>query len=129
MGMFSWCCKGCNKELIEGEVVRINGHQGLYDGYGRAGDFDYGESSYLDGDNWDHGSPTKEPVCWHEACYQAASPEKQKDKTGSKNAPNQGFGAPDPRFMPNMKSVPHEALGCSEIIRPPSEEFEEHPLR
>ena len=80
MGMFSWCCKGCGHELIMNEYVRMNGCKGTYDGYGGcSGGFDYnGCGSDL--------------ACWHEACYQKATPEQRLDKTPSDHAPDQGFG-------------------------------------
>ncbi len=78
MGMFSWCCNGCGHELHTDEVVRINGCVGVYDGYGRAGNFDY---------------QSGDPVCWHEYCYQdAAKDYGELDETPSKHAENQGFG-------------------------------------
>lgn len=75
--MFSWCCKGCGHELHMNELVRMDGCVGEYDGYGRAGNFDY-----------DSG----DPVCWHEYCYQNASDQRKLDTTPSKYAENQGFG-------------------------------------
>lgn len=77
MGMFSWKCKGCGRELVEGERVRLNGCKGEYDGYGRAGGFDY------DGED---------PVAWHQRCYKKATTEQKLDETPSEHAPNQGFG-------------------------------------
>lgn len=82
-----------------GEKVRLDSCPGEYDGYGRAGDFAYEDQGYLDGSNWVDGEPVKEPVAWHEVCFQEASPQAKADMTGSENAPNQGFGEPDPRFM------------------------------
>ena len=82
-----------------GERVRLDGCVGHYDGYGRAGDFAYEDRGYLDGANWVNGNPVREPVAWHEACFQEASPSQKADTTGSENAPNQGFGAADPRFL------------------------------
>lgn len=80
MGMFSWCCKGCGHELKEDEYVRMNGCKGVYDGYGRnTGGFDYHEAD-------------SEPACWHELCYQQATPELKLDETASRHARNQGFG-------------------------------------
>ena len=80
MGMFSWCCKGCGHEIHEGELVRMNGCVGIYDGYGRAGGFDYQGAS-------------GEPSCWHECCYKNATTEQKLDDSSSKYASNQGFGA------------------------------------
>lgn len=80
MGMFSWCCKGCGHEIHEGELVRMNGCVGIYDGYGRAGGFDYQGAS-------------GEPSCWHEYCYKNATTEQKLDDSSSKHASNQGFGA------------------------------------
>jgi hypothetical protein len=80
MGMFSWCCKGCGHELITNEYVRMNGCKGTYDGYGGcSGGFDYED---CDG----------EPSCWHEVCYQKATPEQKLDESPSDHAPDQGFG-------------------------------------
>lgn len=80
MGMFSWCCKGCGYELKSGEYVRLNGCKGEYDGYGgNDGGFDYHRAN-------------KEPIAWHEACYQKATPVQKIDETPSKWAKNQGFG-------------------------------------
>ena len=59
MGMFSFECKGCDQELKMDEEVRLNGCKGIYDGYGRAGNFDY-----------DGGG---EPVAWHQKCYHEAT--------------------------------------------------------
>ena len=87
MGMFSWICKGCGLELHEGELVRLNGCKGTYDGYGRAGGFD------ADGD--------LDPRAWHEACYQAATSAQKLDETPSKHAPNQGFGFALEKYMPH----------------------------
>jgi hypothetical protein len=75
VGMFSWCCKGCEHELCVGEYVRLGMHKEEYDGYGGSYEVDY------------------EPVAWHQACYEAASTEEKLDETPSKPAPNQGFGS------------------------------------
>ena len=80
MGMFSWCCKGCGHELHEGELVRLNGCEGQYDGYGGAGGFDYGSGSGSD------------PSAWHVRCYNAATDKEKLDDSPSKHASNQGFG-------------------------------------
>ena len=87
MGMFSWCCKGCGQELHEGELVRLNGSKGIYDGYGNAGGYSYEDSEV-------------EPYAWHEACYQKATDKQKLDETPSKNAPNQGFGRARIEFAP-----------------------------
>ena len=79
MGMFSWECKGCKHELKEGEYVRLNGSIGTYDGYGRAGGFEY-SGSY------------EEPSAWHVRCYNNASVEDRLSDEPSEHAPNQGFG-------------------------------------
>ena len=81
MGMFSFVCKGCGRELKGDEIVRLNGCVGEYDSYGRAGGFEY-SGSY------------DEPRAWHERCYQEATPEQKLDETPSKHARNQGFGYP-----------------------------------
>ena len=81
MGMFSFVCKGCGRELHEHEIVRLNGCVGEYDGYGGAADFEY-SGSY------------DEPRAWHEKCFQEANAEQQLDMTPSDHARNQGFGYP-----------------------------------
>lgn len=86
MGMFSWVCKGCGHELKEGEHVRMNSCVGEYDGYGRAGGFDY-SGSYED------------PSCWHEACYQNATDNQKLNNSPSRHAPDQGFGHRALEFM------------------------------
>ena len=81
MGMFSFCCKGCDHELKRNEFVRMNGCKGEYDGYGRNnGGFDF-DNCHDD-----------QPICWHEVCYQKATNDQKLDETPSKYAPNQGFG-------------------------------------
>jgi hypothetical protein len=87
MGMFSWECKGCDQELKEDEIVRLNGCRGIYDGYGRAGGFDASNTNF-------------KVFGWHELCYQAASDAEKLDETPSKNARNQGFGYPRKDCMP-----------------------------
>lgn len=94
MGFFSWVCKGCGQELHEGELVRLNGCKGEYDGYGRtigcsqgAGGFDFGECSGT-------------VVAWHEVCYQKATPEQKLDETPSRSARNQGCGEAIRMFLP-----------------------------
>ncbi|GAF71589.1 unnamed protein product, partial [marine sediment metagenome] len=65
MGAYSWKCKGCSQDLVEDELVRLNGCVGEYDGYGRAGGFDYaGDSCGM-----------SEPVAWHQYCYDWAKGE------------------------------------------------------
>lgn len=86
MGMFSFECKGCDQELISGEEVRLQGCNGIYDGYGRAGSFDY-----------DGG---EEPVAWHQKCYYEATDAEKLDETPSVHARNQGFGYPQAQCMP-----------------------------
>jgi hypothetical protein len=86
MGMFSWCCKGCGQELVAGELCRLDGCKGEYDGYGRCGNFDY-----------DCGTA---PAAWHQTCYQKATPEQKLDETPSPHAPNQGFGPAHLEFVP-----------------------------
>lgn len=80
MGMFSFVCKGCGHELKQGEYVRLNGSVGTYDGYGRAGGFEY-SGSY------------QAPSCWHMRCYNNATVEQKLNDDPSQHAPNQGFGA------------------------------------
>ena len=82
MGMFSWTCKGCGRELVQDERVRLMGCKGDYDGYGGVPGFD-GSDFYPDA-----------PACWHERCYQAATDAEKLDETPSDRAPNQGFGYP-----------------------------------
>lgn len=103
MGMFSWICKGCGDELCTPEIVRMNGCVGEYDGYGRAGGFDWSQAN-------------GEPVCWHEYCYQNATPEEKADQTPSKPAPNQGFGKPKKKFM--SRSSPRPAHPRADVIKP-----------
>lgn len=86
MGMFSWACKGCGHDLKHGELVRMNGCRGLYDGYG-------GNSGGFDHENCDG-----EPVCWHERCYKRANTAERDDDTPSESASNQGFGYPALEF-------------------------------
>jgi hypothetical protein len=85
MGMFSWKCKGCGRELVEGERVRMDGCVGEYDGYGRAGNFSYEGGG--------------EPAAWHKRCYDKASKDQKLDETPSEHAPNQGFGYRCLEFM------------------------------
>lgn len=98
MGMFSWKCKGCGHELKTGEYVRMNGCVGEYDGYGRAGGFEY---------------ENEEPSCWHVRCYKAASTEQKLDDSPSKYAPNQGFGC---ACLENMKNYDPQAPTKYEVI-------------
>lgn len=85
MGMFSWECKGCDAELVDGEEVRLDGSKGIYDGYGRCGNYEY-ESG--------------EPVAWHQKCYHEATDAEKLDETPSVPARNQGFGYPRADCMP-----------------------------
>jgi len=89
MGMFSYVCKGCGQELIEGELVRLNGCKGEYDGYGRAGGFESLGSSNV--------------VAWHDRCYQQATQAQRDDETPSKGAKDQGFGPAHMEFMPGYE--------------------------
>jgi len=93
MGMFSWECKGCGHELKREELTRINGHVGVYDGYGNNTTFNF-------------RSHDGEAVCWHEYCYQNASKEMQEDNTKSVAAKDQGFGYPALEFMPGFEKKP-----------------------
>jgi hypothetical protein len=87
MGYFSWACKGCGHDLKEGELVRMNGCRGLYDGYG-------GNSGGFSHDNChDH------PACWHERCYKRANTAERDDETPSDDASFQGFGYPALEFL------------------------------
>lgn len=91
MGMFSWVCKGCGRELIEGELVRLgagahNLGVGEYDGYGRAGAY---ESEY------------GHTFAWHQRCYDEATEAERADTTPSPSAPDQGFGSRHLEFCPN----------------------------
>ena len=76
MGMFSWKCKGCGHELIQGEDVRLNGSRQIYDGYG---------GTAADSENY-------EPSAWHNRCYKRASKDERLDESPSASAPDQGFG-------------------------------------
>lgn len=87
MGMFSWACKGCGHDLKSGELVRMNGCKGIYDGYG-------GNSG-----GFDHENCEGEPVCWHERCWGRANTAQRDDDTPSRNANNQGFGHPALEFL------------------------------
>lgn len=93
MGMFSFECKGCDQELVMDEEVRLNGCNGIYDGYGRAG-------------NYDFSGDYSEPVAWHQKCYAAATDAEKLDETPSAYAPNQGFGEPSPKFLPKEEPNP-----------------------
>jgi hypothetical protein len=68
------------------EEVRLNGCKGIYDGYGRCGNFDF-----------DGG---EEPVAWHQKCYHEATDAEKLDETPSVHARNQGFGYPRADCMP-----------------------------
>lgn len=87
MGMFSWACKGCGHDLKSGELVRMNGCKGTYDGYG-------GNSGGFDSKNCEG-----EPVCWHERCWGRANTAQRDDEAPSDNASNQGFGHPALEFL------------------------------
>lgn len=87
MGMFSWKCKGCGHELIQPELVRLNGSLQTYDGYGG--------SAANDG-NYD-------PSGWHDRCYKKASDAEKLDETPSAHAPNQGFGPAKLEFLQDYK--------------------------
>ena len=100
MGMFSWICKGCGGELCEGELARLNGCKGVYDGYGRN-----------DG-GFDHSRANNAPAGWHEVCYQDAEDKDKLDETPSKSAPNQGMDYPKEKFVPN----PELTTGYSIVI-------------
>jgi len=103
MGMFSWECKGCGIELHEGEQVRLNGCQGEYDGYGRAGGFDLNAGG-------------SEPAAWHEVCYQAAPDKEKLDEEPSNPASNQGFGYALEKFISDpaaTKTYEVRAVGSS----------------
>jgi hypothetical protein len=105
MGNFSWKCKGCGEELIEGELVRMNGSVGTYSGYGQAGDYEY------------HGCC--QPAAWHEFCYQRTPKAKRNDKA-SESAPNQGLGLRHLEFMPNYDpEAPVKFMASVEICEGP----------
>lgn len=89
MGMFSWECKGCNQELVTGEMVRLNGSRGEYDGYGGLG-----------GCNCED----YDPAAWHQKCYSEATDAEKLDDASSKPAMNQGFGFPRADCMPEGSS-------------------------
>jgi len=91
MGLFSWACKGCGHDLKSGELVRMNGCKGTYDGYG-------GNSG-----GFDHENCAGEPVCWHERCYGRANTAERDDDTPSKNASDQGFGWEALEFLKGYK--------------------------
>jgi len=98
MGFFSWVCKGCGKELRDGEYVRISGFVGMYDGYGCV--------SGLSGGSFD--SEGTDFPSWHEKCYQK-SPLKG-DETPSRHATNQGIGNPRIEFAPPNTEVDYYAV-------------------
>lgn len=87
MGMFSFECKGCEQELIQDEEVRLNGCNGIYDGHGCAGDYDF-------------SGDYSEPVAWHQKCYGEATDAEKLDETPSQYARNQGFGFPQADCLP-----------------------------
>lgn len=114
MGEFSWKCKGCQGELICTEFVRIDDHVGTYNGYGVVV-MDVGSNA--DGsdtnawDVFDRSNPnetfTRSPNAWHEACHEElllADANFEDDRPPSEHAPNQGFGAPQERFLPPQAS-------------------------
>lgn len=92
MGFFSWNCKGCGKSIKApydlpasldwhntAVVLLSNGTRiiGEYDGYGRLGGWDYGDSS------------GEEPEMWHQRCWEGAG---CPDYTGaSRHAEDQGY--------------------------------------
>lgn len=82
MGMYSWVCKGCGHELVQGETVRLNGSRQEYDGYGGSAGGDH------------------DPSAWHNRCYLKASPEARLDESPSRHASNQGFGPAKLEFRP-----------------------------
>lgn len=88
MGYFSWKCKGCEKEVREGQLVRLNGVLGEYDGYGRVthvnGMTNTGDEDYQYG--------LGEPCVWHELCFKEATSVQKADESPSEYAPNQGLG-------------------------------------
>lgn len=81
--MFSWECKGCGYELIQPELVRLNGQIQEYDGYG---------GSATNDSNYD-------PSAWHDRCYMRASLPHRLDESPSSHAPNQGFGPAKLEFL------------------------------
>lgn len=83
MGMFSWKCKGCGHELIEGESVRLNGAQQEYNGYG-------GSAA---------ASENYEPSAWHNRCFLKVSQAERLDESPSASAPDQGFGPKKLEFL------------------------------
>jgi hypothetical protein len=85
MGSFSWCCKGCGHELCSDELVRLDGDEELYNGYGGSGGY-------------------RAIPAWHQRCFEIASDVKKADKTPSKNAPNQGCGPAKLEFVRGYKS-------------------------
>jgi len=92
MGMFSYICKGCGQELIECELVRLNGYKGEYDGYGRAVS-DFGKFK----------SDGEDVIAWHERCYKTAKLKQRNDESPSRRAPDQGFGPAHLEFLPGYR--------------------------
>ena len=111
MGMFSWKCKVCGDELCCPELVRIDDHVGAYNGYGVV--------EMSEGKSWDvfdrsnpNTSYSRSPSAWHVVCFENASEAEQQDQTPSENAPNQGFGEAQDRFMPPPDTPhPHAEFG------------------
>jgi hypothetical protein len=105
MGLFSWNCKGCGHPALSKDatspinawmkqvvIIEKSGdrHSGEYDGYGRAGSYDYA------------GGDGADPCLRHEACWEAAG--RPAHDGASDPAPDQGWffdegehDAPDPR--------------------------------
>lgn len=112
MGMYSYVCKGCGQELVEEELVRLNGCTGEYDGYGRAGGFS------------SHG---EQCVAWHELCFQQASASQKLDRKPSRSARNQGFGPRHLEFIrgydPKAKTVYYAQIGFVPSDLKDSEQF------
>ena len=80
--MFSFRCLGCDTDLREGELVRIDGQRQVYDGYG--------------GSAADPGQPGP---CWHEFCY-LRIPFAEKRDDDSPPCREQGFGYNRIQFLP-----------------------------
>lgn len=116
MGMFSWNCKGCGDELCCPEYVRIDDHVGTYNGYGVVVMDDGKRWDVFDRDN-PNETFTRSPNAWHQLCWRDAfhvaernrvvlgvhrvSARSFEDDTApSERAENQGFGAPQHKFMP-----------------------------
>lgn len=84
MGSWSWMCKGaCGRPICEGEEV-VGLTAATYEGYGKVGE-------------------DAEPAVYHRACFRdlaVGGAAQLLDFEPGDADPDQGFGHPDPRFVP-----------------------------